>query len=40
MEYKDQLNPSWTTDVRTTWTTDVRTIWVWEILYRCQQPVT
>jgi len=28
MEYKDQLNPSWTTDVRTTWTTDVRTIWV------------
>jgi len=32
MEHRDQLNPSWTTDIRTTW--------IWDILYRCQQPVT
>jgi len=32
MERIDKLNPSWTTDVRTTS--------VWEVLYKCQQPVT
>jgi len=32
MEDRDQLNLSWTVDLRTTW--------VWEVLYRCQQPVT
>jgi len=29
MEHGDQLNLSWTIDVRT--------IWVWEVLYGCQQ---